>query len=69
MNKISRNKISTINRLSLNVLRLEESKGHLKWKVQELGERLKVLAGRHEDEAVRKIYAMLSMRIEKVLNK
>ena len=41
----------------------------VKWKVQELGERLKVLAGRHEDEAVRKIYAMLSMRIEKVLNK
>ena len=41
----------------------------VKWNVQELGERLKVLAGRHEDEAVRKIYAMLSMRIEKVLNK
>ena len=41
----------------------------VKWKVQELGERLKVLAGQHEDEAVRKIYAMLSMRIEKVLNK
>lgn len=39
MNKISRNKISTINRLSLNVLRLEESKGHLKWKVQELADR------------------------------
>lgn len=41
----------------------------VKWKLQELGERLKVLAGQHEDGAVRKLYAMLSSRIEKVLNK
>ena len=36
----------------------------VKWKLQELGERLKALAG-----PVRKVYAMLSSRIEKVLNK
>ena len=41
----------------------------VKWKLQELGERLKALAGQHEDGAVRKLYAMLSSRIEKVLNK
>ena len=41
----------------------------VKWKLQELGERLKALAGQHEDGAVRKLYAMLSLRIEKVLNK
>lgn len=41
----------------------------VKWKLQELGERLKALAGLHEDGAVRKVYAMLSLRIEKVLNK
>ena len=39
------------------------------WKLQELGEQLKALAGQHEDGAVRKLYAMLSSRIEKVLNK
>ena len=41
----------------------------VKWKLQELGERLKALAGQHEAGAVRKVYAMLSSRIEKVLNK
>ena len=41
----------------------------VKWKLQELGERLKALAGQHEDGPVRKLYAMLSSRIEKVLNK
>ena len=41
----------------------------VKWKLQELGEQLKALAGQHEDGAVRKLYAMLSSRIEKVLNK
>ena len=41
----------------------------VKWKLRELGERLKALAGQHEDGAVRKLYAMLSSRIEKVLNK
>lgn len=41
----------------------------VKWKLQELGERLKALAGQHEDGVVRKLYAMLSSRIEKVLNK
>lgn len=41
----------------------------VKWKLQELGERLKALAGQHEDGAVRKLYAMLSSQIEKVLNK
>ena len=41
----------------------------VKWKLQELGERLIAVAGQHEDGAVRKLYAMLSSRIEKVLNK
>ena len=41
----------------------------VKWKLQELGERLKALAGQHEAGAVRKVYAMLCSRIEKVLNK
>ena len=41
----------------------------VKWKLQELHQRLKALARQHEDGAVRKIYAMLSLRIEKVLNK
>ena len=41
----------------------------VKWKLQELHQRLKALARQHEDGAVRKIYAMLSLRIENVLNK
>lgn len=42
MKTVSRNKASSISRLSLNVLRLEDSRGHLKWKVQELADRSEI---------------------------
>lgn len=39
---MSRNKAASISRLSINVLRLENIRGHLKWKVQELAEKSEI---------------------------